>query len=242
MKLAGKTAIVTGASSGIGIAIAQAFAADGARLVLTARREDRLNTVREEIVAAGGDAVVVAGDITQAATAASVTAAALKAYGGIDILVNNAGYAPPVNLVDMNEEIWDTTLDVCLKSVYLMTHAVLPTMLESGGGRIVQVSSVAGKHGYATRTAYCAAKWGIQGFSAALRDEVGDQGVRVHIVNPGPVGTEWWSTNDDAQTQEVLDRMIRVDDVARAVVYMLTQPENIQIDEVVVNTQRSPWA
>jgi NADP-dependent 3-hydroxy acid dehydrogenase YdfG len=241
MQLEGTSIIVTGASGGIGSAIARALAAQGARLVLTGRREDPLAALRDDIVGSGGTAVIVAGDITVATTSHTVTKAALQAFGRIDILVNNAGYAPPAPLLQTSEEIWDNTIDSCLKSVFLMTRAVLPAMLKQGAGRIVQISSVTGKKGYTNRSAYCAAKWGVQGFTAALREEVGSQGIRTHVINPSAVATDWWDTTSNSQPPEVLGRMLQVDDVARAVVWVLTQPDHVKIDEIVVDLQRSPW-
>lgn len=241
MDLHGKTAIVTGASSGIGWMTAKLLAAYGANLILTARRAERLRTLEEEIVSGGGQAAVVVGDATFMATAQQTVAAALNTFGHIDILVNNAGYAPPTPLTEMTENIWDITLNSCLKSMYLMTHNVIPTMLQAGAGRIVQISSIAGKHGYANRTAYCAAKWGMQGFSEALREEVRGQGIRVHTIHPAEVATDWWSSTNDPQPNKILDRMMLAEDVANAVVWVLTQPDHLQINEVVLNNFCSPW-
>lgn len=241
MHLENKVVIVTGASSGIGRTIAKQLADMGARLVLTARRAEKLAELRDEITATGAEAVVVAGDITQATTAQAVAQAALDAFGRIDVLVNNAGYGPPAALVDTDEALWDVTLDTCLKSVYLMTRAVLPQMLKQGAGHVVQISSVAGKNGYANRTAYCAAKWGVQGFTEALRAEVGEQGIRAYTINPGPVATPWWATGDDAQPDHVMQRMITAEEVADAVLYVLTQSDRIQIKEVVIETHGSAW-
>lgn len=241
MDLSGKTAIVTGASSGIGAEIARRFTDAGAKVTLTARREAKLTALRDEIIEAGGGAIVVPGDITKEETAQQVVDQTLEAFGGIDILVNNAGYGPPGSLLETDTEMWDATVDSCLKSVYLMTRAVLPTLLEAGGGRVVQVSSVAGKNGYANRTAYCAAKWGVQGFSEALRKEIEGSGVRVHTVNPAAVATEWWGKTNDAQAEQVMEQMIQPEEIAEAIVWLLRQPERLQIDEVVVQTYRSPW-
>ena len=100
---------------------------------------------------------------------------------------------------------------------------------------------MAGKGGYENRSAYCAAKWGVHGFSEALRTELGDRNIRVHLVCPGSVATPWWGQSNAPQPQAVLDRMIRPEEVAEAVRWVLTQPERLQIDEVVINTNRSPW-
>jgi len=238
MDLTDKAVIITGASSGIGAEIAKTLARAGAKLVLTGRNLDRLGSV-----ATGLDAEtrVVTGDVTVKADCEAVVAAAVDAFGTVDVLINNAGYGPPAPLLETDEALWDVTLDTCLKGVYLMTQAVVPTMLEAGGGTILQISSVAGKEGFSNRTAYCAAKWGVQGFTAALRDEFGKQGIRAHTVNPGAVATPWWATGDDPQPDDVMERMIQPEEVAAAVRYVLEQPARIQIDEVVIRTNGSPW-
>ena len=122
-----------------------------------------------------------------------------------------------------------------------MTRAVLPTMLSAGAGRIVLVSSVAGKSAEGNRTAYCAAEWGLQGFSLALRDELTGTGVRVHVVNPASVATDRWTTTGDPQPALVMERMLAAEDVAGTTLWMLTRPEHVQIDEIVVHNARHPW-
>jgi short-subunit dehydrogenase len=114
-------------------------------------------------------------------------------------------------------------------------------MLAAGRGRIVNISSIAGKVAEANRTAYCAAKWGLQGFSLALRHELEGTGVRVHVLNPAAVATGWWDTTGDPQPASVLERMMTPDDVARALTWMLTQPDHVQIDEVILRNAASPW-
>jgi NAD(P)-dependent dehydrogenase (short-subunit alcohol dehydrogenase family) len=167
--------------------------------------------------------------------------ATVDAYGTIDVLINNAGYGPPASVLETTEELWDVTIAACLKSVYLMTRATVPIMLERGGGAIVNISSVAGKAGFENRSAYCAAKWGVHGFTEALRVELGNQNIRTHLICPGAVATPWWGTTNDAQPEEVLHRMVQPEEVADAVQWVLTKPERLQIDEVVIKTRRSPW-
>lgn len=239
MSLTDKVVIITGASSGIGAAIAELLAQDGVKLVLTGRNAERLQAVTDKLETPVHSVIA---DVTQQVDCERVVAEAVEQFGTVDVLVNNAGYGPPASLMDMTEDIWDVTLDTCLKGVYLMTQAAVRVMLENGGGSVVQISSVAGKNGYADRTAYCAAKWGVQGFTAALRDELGGQGIRAHTINPGAVATPWWSTSNDAQSDEIMEKMIYPEEVAEAVRYVLVQPERIMIEEVVVKTNGSPWA
>jgi 3-oxoacyl-[acyl-carrier protein] reductase len=239
MNLAHAVSIVTGATGGIGSAMALALAEQGGRIILTGRQVARLATLEEAIVHRGGEATIVDGDISSAATAEAVIAAAIDQYGRI---VNSAGYGPPMPLVDLPETVWDATIDSCLKGPYLMTRAVLPAMLEADAGRIIHVSSIAGKGAEANRAAYCAAKWGLQGFALALQAELAETNVRIHVINPASVATDWWATTDDPQPRPVLERMMTADDVAQAMLWMLTRPDHVQIGELVVHNARNPWS
>lgn len=241
MELQDKVAIVTGGSSGIGFEIAKLLADEGAKVVLAARNLEKLNDAAKKLMATGATVLVVRTDVTSEVDCQSLVQATVDAFGTIDVLVNNAGYGPPASLIDTTEEIWDATLDACLKSVYLMTRAVVPVLLDQNRGAIVNISSVAGKAGFENRTAYCAAKWGVQGFTEALRMELGDRNIRTYLVCPGAVATPWWGTTNDPQPDEVMDRMIQPQEVADAVYWVLTQPERLQIDEVVIKTHQSPW-
>lgn len=241
MQLEHKVAIVTGASSGIGVAIARELAAHGTHLMITARREDKLNVLREELVKNGVEVAVCPGDVTVEADCRTIINTTVETFGTIDILINNAGYGPPASLLDTDEDLWDSTIDSCLKSVYLMTRAALPTMLARSSGTIVQISSVAGKYGFNNRTAYCAAKWGVQGFTEALRVELGSNGIHVFTINPAAVATPWWETGNDPQPPEIMERMLQPEDIAEAVRWGLTQPEHIQLNDIELNTYRSPW-
>lgn len=242
MELEDKAVIVTGASSGIGLEIVKVLAAGGANIAMAARKMDKLEKAATELAATGATVIVVPTDVTRAADCRALVRAAVDAFGRIDVLVNNAGYAPPASLLETTEEIWDVTLNVCLKGVYLMTRAAVPAMLEqSQGGTIINISSVAGKNGYENLSAYCAAKWGVHGFTEALRAEFNGQNLRFHLICPAAVATPWWDTRNDPQTDEVMERMIQPGEVAEAVRWVLTQPDRLQIDEIVIKTHRSPW-
>jgi NAD(P)-dependent dehydrogenase (short-subunit alcohol dehydrogenase family) len=241
MDLDGAVTIVTGASGGIGRAVALALAHQGGRLVVTARRPGPLDALVEEIRSLGGMGVSVPGDVADPATARAVVDAAVERGGRVDLLVNAAGFGPPMPLAELTEDVWDATLDSCLKGAYLMSRAVLPAMLAAGVGRIVQISSIAGKGAEANRTAYCAAKWGLQGFSLALEDELRGTGVRVHVLNPASVATGWWAATGDPQPDTVLDRMLAPADVAAALLWLLTQPDHVHVPELVVHNAASPW-
>jgi NADP-dependent 3-hydroxy acid dehydrogenase YdfG len=241
MNVDGAVTIVTGASGGIGQAIAVALGERNGRVVAVARRPTPLADTARAIVAGGGDAATVTGDVTDAGTADAAVETALDRFGRIDMLVNAAGFGPPAPLLELTRDIWDATIGSCLTGLYVMTRAVLPTLLAQRAGRIVNVSSVAGKGAEANRTAYCAAKWGVEGFSAALRHELAGTGVRLHVLNPASVATEWWATTGDPQTPDVLDRMLAPSDVADTLLWVLAQPDRVQIDDVGIHNAVNPW-
>jgi 3-oxoacyl-[acyl-carrier protein] reductase len=187
--LAGQRALVTGASRGIGRAIARRLAKVGAKVVLCARSTEELRTLAVEIEGAGGTALVLPCDVGKAKQVAAAVSAATDAFGGIDILVNNAGVVARGALVDMEEAVYDQVLDVNLKGPYLFCRAVLPQMLARRSGRIVNVGSISSTLGTAGMTAYCASKWGLLGMSKALAEELRGTGVSVTSVLPGSVDT-----------------------------------------------------
>jgi NADP-dependent 3-hydroxy acid dehydrogenase YdfG len=241
MNLTDKVILITGASSGIGLELTKLLAAAGARLVLAARTAETLADAAASVAATGVATLAVPTDVTKEADCQALAQAALDKFGTVDVLINNAGYGPPASIVETTEALWDATIDSCLKGVYLMTRAVLPTMLANGGGTIVNISSVAAKGGFPNRAAYCAAKWGVHGFTEALRAEVGDKNIRAHLICPAVVATPWWGHTNAAQPQEVLERMVQPQEVAEAVRWVLTQPDRIRIDEIVVDLHRNPW-
>ena len=184
----GKVAIVTGASSGLGESTARHLAARGAKVVLAARRTDRLDTVVAEIREAGGEAIAVATDVAQRADLEKLAAATVEAFGRIDVLVNNAGVMPlsPIDKLKVDE--WDRTIDVNIKGVLYGIAAVLPRMQAQGSGHIVNVASIAGLKGFTPiGTVYSATKHAVRAISEGLRVEMGNSGVRVTIVSPGAI-------------------------------------------------------
>lgn len=242
MNLTDRTIIITGASGGIGGALARTLTEHGARVMLTARTESKLQALRDELTDAGAQATYHPGDVTIEANCRAIVQATLDTFGGVDVLVNNAGYGPAAPLVETTEDLWDVTLNACLKSAYLMSRAVMPTLLaNTDGGAVVNISSIAGKRGFSGGTAYCAAKWGMQGFTEALRAELGDRGIRAYTVCPAAVATPWWGNTNSEQPDEVMQRMILPEEVADAVRYLLMQPERIQVDEIVIENRHDPF-
>ncbi len=236
----GKVAIVTGASSGIGESMARHLAARGAKVVLAARRTDRLDQVVAEIREAGGEAVAISTDVSQRADLEKLAAATVEAFGRIDVLVNNAGVMPLSPLEKLKVDEWDRTIDVNIKGVLYGIAAVLPRMQAQGSGHILNVASIAGIKVFTPiGTVYSATKHAVRAISEGLRVEVGNSGVRVTIVSPGAVDSELKLGSTDADAAAGLKafydaNQIPADAVARAVVYAVEQPANVDINEVVV--------
>ena len=189
--LSGRAVIITGASSGIGAAAAELFAAEGAGLVLMARRKDRLEGLAAAITAEGGRAVAVAGDVTSRTDCERSVQAALDAYGRLDAAFNNAGWATAGGLLhDMPEEEYRRTIDVNVTGLWNCLQAQLPVMLATGGGSIVNTSSVAGTRATGASAAYIAAKHAVLGLTRAAAAEYGQHGIRVNALVVGSTRTE----------------------------------------------------
>lgn len=189
--LSDKVAIVTGAGMGIGRAIALSLAKDGAKLVINDIVEENAKKVVKEIESKGGDATAILADVTNKNDVENLVRLTLARYGKIDILINNAGISGPmVPVQELEEKDWDRVIDVDLKGTFLCSQAVIPHMLEKEYGKIVNISSIAGKEGNANMTAYCAAKSGIIGFTKALAEEVVKKGINVNCICPALIGTK----------------------------------------------------
>jgi len=190
MRLTGRVAIVTGAGRGIGRAIALLYAREGAKVVLAARNERQLQVVSEEIAVAGGVSLAATTDVRAKADTERMARQAVERFGRIDILVNNAGVARHNYILDVPEEDYDLTFDVNMKGIFLCTQAVLPRMMEQRAGRIINISSGAGLRGSPRKSVYSASKFAVIGFSDSLAQEVGQYGIAVNVICPGPVATD----------------------------------------------------
>lgn len=236
----GKVAIVTGASSGLGESTARHLAARGAKLVLAARRTDRLDKLVAEIRAADGQGIAVATDVSRREDLDKLADAAVQAFGRIDVLVNNAGVMPLSPLEKLKVDEWDRTIDVNIKGVLYGIAAVLPRMKAQGSGHIVNIASIAGLKVFTPiGTVYSATKQAVRAISEGLRVEVGNSGVRVTIVSPGAVESELKFGSSDAESAAGVQafyeaNQIPADSVARAVVYAVEQPADVDINEVVL--------
>jgi clavulanate-9-aldehyde reducatase len=243
--LEGKVAAITGASSGIGEATALALADAGAAVALGARRLDRVEALAERIGAAGGRAIAFEVDVTDEQAANAFVAAANERLGGLDVLVNNAGVMllGPVDGADTEE--WRQMLDVNLLGLLYCTHAALPLMTASGGGHIVNVSSVAGRRAGAGAAVYNMTKFGVTAFSEALRQEALHADIRVTCVEPGFVETELQGHNKNPLVLQGFDKMrdqvgdaLQPGDIADAIRYAATQPQHVSVNEVLVRPTR----
>lgn len=203
-KLAGKVAIVTGASSGIGEATAVALASEGASVGLVARRAERLNGLVERIATSGGQAISCVADVANESEVKAAVDKILTAHSRIDILINNAGVQllGPIDGADTEE--WRRMIDINLLGLMYAVHAVLPTMRSKQSGHIVNVSSVAGRYAFANAGVYCATKWGVCAFSESLRREAIKDKIRVTAIEPGGVSTELNEHTSDQEAKQWL--------------------------------------
>ena len=222
--LSGRIAIVTGASRGIGKAIAAALAARGAHVVAAARGDNAKGTAGD-IVAAGGTGEHIALDVTEAGATEAAVAAVLQRHGRIDILVNNAGIAKDQLMLRMKRDDWDAVLGTNLTAAFVLTQAVLKPMLKQRGGRIVNISSVVGQGGNAGQANYAASKAGLIGFSKAVALEVASRGITVNVVAPGLIDTDMTraiteSAHEEWASKIPLKRLGSPADVAAAVCFL----------------------
>lgn len=226
MLLAGKVAIITGASRGIGKAIATHFVAQGATVAFTYHSsEEKARALEAELTAQGGTARGFRSDASQVTEAESLVEQVLTAFGRVDIVVNNAGITDDTLLMRMSEDQWDRVLEVNLKSVFALTKAVLKPMLKARSGSIINVSSVVGVQGNAGQTNYAASKAGILGFTKSVALELGSRNIRCNAIAPGFIETEMTAALDPATVQGWRDaiplkRGGTPDDVAQLCVFL----------------------
>jgi 3-oxoacyl-[acyl-carrier protein] reductase len=207
MRLTGKIALVTGASRGIGKAIALRLAQDGAKLAINNLDIETAETVAAEIKALGGMALAVAGDVSSTDEVNHMMETIISTYGSIDILVNNAGITRDQLLLRMADDDWDRVLAVNLKGVFLCTKAVLKYMLKARWGRIINMSSIVGFTGNAGQSNYAASKAGIIGFTRSVAREVASRGITVNAVAPGFIETDMTARLSEKQRQDIASRI-----------------------------------
>lgn len=231
----GKVALVTGASRGIGLAIARRLAGLGAKVALCARDPERLQKAAAGFKDAGASVAAIPADLRNANEIAPLVRKAEQALGPIEILVNNAGIGHFAPIHEALETNWDSVLDTNLKAVFLLGKAVAPGMIERRGGHIINIASLAGKSAFAGGAIYCASKWGLLGLTQCMAEDLRPYGIRVSAVCPGSVATDF-SPHAGKDTS----KMLQPEDVAHAVENIVTQAPQSFISEVLIRPAQKP--
>ena len=236
--IAGKIVLISGASSGIGEAVARHLADSGARVALAARRLGRLAATVADIEANGGDARAYELDVRSRNAFAVVARAVAADFGRLDVLVNNAGVMPIRPMRETNVEEWDAMIDINLKGTLYGVAAVLPILEEQGGGQIINVGSTAGlKVSTSGAVVYSATKFAVHALTEGLRAEIGEN-IRVSLIVPGPVRTELVNTTSDPATRQAIEAITKTalspDAIAKAVAFAIDQPPEVDVNQIVV--------
>ncbi len=229
-KLAGSVCLITGASAGIGRASALALAKEGASLVLVARRKSRLNELVEMVHAAGGRAVAVVGDVREEETAMRAMQAAIEHFGALHILLNNAGMGNYKPLIETSAEEYDEMMNTNVRSTFLFTRHAVPLMMEQRSGTILMLSSMVGKYGFAGEAVYCATKFAQVGFAQALDKELHPYGIKVGVICPGGVKTEFALGKGRTEAGVAQSGMLDPEDVAEVVLLACTRAHHRDSD------------
>ncbi|MDH0639329.1 MULTISPECIES: SDR family oxidoreductase [Pseudomonas] len=235
-RIAGKTVIITGASSGIGQETALLLSAQGAHVVLAARRAERLDALARRLEAAGGQCLAVTTDVTSATAVQNLVDQALARFGRIDVLVNNAGLMAISPLADRKTDEWERMIDINIKGVLHGIAAVLPVFERQQHGHLINIASVAAHQVGAGAAVYCASKFAVRAISEGLRQETDK--VRCTLISPGPVDTELFDGSSSARTVSMLkqafSRTLSATDIARAIAYAMEQPDQVDINEIII--------
>ncbi|MFL6350759.1 MAG: SDR family oxidoreductase [Bryobacteraceae bacterium] len=237
--IADKVVVITGASSGIGESTAKLLARHGAKVVMGARRKDRIDAVVKEISGAGGKAIGFAVDVTKRAELEALIKGAVDSFGRVDVMVNNAGIMPiaPIKLLKVEE--WDRQIDVNIKGVLYGVAAALPQMQKQKSGHIINVASVFGIKVFAPGgTVYSATKSAVRALTEGLRVELHSENIRCTMISPGAVATEIPESSSEEATRENLREFYKMaipaNSIASAIAYAIEQPPEVEIDEVVI--------
>jgi NADP-dependent 3-hydroxy acid dehydrogenase YdfG len=239
--IADKVVVITGASSGIGETIAKFLARHGAKVVIGARRKNRIDAVVKEISPAGGKAVGFAVDVTKRPEVEALVRGAVDSFGRVDVIVNNAGIMPIAPIEALKVEEWDRMIDVNIKGLLYGVAAVLPIMQKQKQGHIINMASVFGIKVFAPGgTVYCATKSAVRALTEGLRIELHSQNIRCTMISPGAVATELPESSSEEATRKYLREFyktmmaIPADSIARAIAYAIEQPTEVEIDEIVI--------
>jgi NADP-dependent 3-hydroxy acid dehydrogenase YdfG len=241
--ISGKVVVITGASSGLGEATARLLAAEGASVVLGARRVERLRALADELAGKYGKALAMATDVTDREQVKALVEAAVQAYGRIDVIINNAGLMPQAPLERLKVDEWDRMIDVNLKGVLYGIAAALPHMQRQKSGHIINVSSVAGHKVGPGFTVYAATKHAVRALSEGLRQEVKPYNIRTTVISPGAVATELPESVNEPDVAERLRKFyaevaIPAASFARAVAFAIGQPEEVDVNEILFRPTR----
>ena len=244
--LQNKTAIITGASSGLGAASARALSEKGVRIVAAALDQQGLDAIVSELKGTGGEAVGRVSDVTNPEDMKALAQFAQDTFGSVDILINNAGLMLFSNWVDLATDDWEKMINVNIKGYLHGIAAVLPFMLKQKSGQILNMASVAGHQVGPAAGIYSATKFFVQAMTESMRKELGVQhGIRVNTVSPGVINTGWADKVTDPAgrkaAQELNKIAISPDDIGRAVVYALNQPENVTVNDLIISPTRQDW-
>jgi NADP-dependent 3-hydroxy acid dehydrogenase YdfG len=238
-----KIVVITGASSGLGEATARHLSAQGASVVLGARREDRIRSLAKELTSKGGKAIAIATDVTDCEQVKRLVDMAVKTYGRVDVMINNAGLMPQSPLERLKVEDWDRMIDVNIKGVLYGIAAALPAMKQQKSGQIINVSSVAGHKVRAGGAVYSATKHAVLALSEGLRQEVKPYNIRTTVISPGAVATELPDSVTEPDLSDSFHKFyeefaIPADSFARAVAFAISQPEEVDINEILFRPTR----
>lgn len=244
LNIQGKVVAITGASSGIGEATARLLASRGARVVLGARRTDRLETLAADIKSAGGEVAYRALDVTQREQVQAFVEHAVATFGRIDVLVNNAGVMPLSRLDALKVDEWDRMIDVNVRGVLHGIAAVLPRMQQQGSGQIINLASIGAYAVSPTAAVYCATKFAVRAISEGLRQEVG-AAVRMTVISPGVTESELADSISDPGGRDEMKAFRKVaipaEAIARAIAYAVEQPDDVDVSELIVRPTASPY-
>lgn len=239
-RLTDKVALVTGGGTGIGKAAALALAKAGAKLVITGRRAQRLDEVVDEIRAAGGTAIRFVGDVAQEDTAFASVDAAIQTYGRLDILVNAAGVNEAGGISSLSLDQWRKVLDINLWGMICTTKAAVPHLKNSGGGDIINISSTTGRRAAGAFASYSTSKFGVNGFTESIRQELGKDLIRVCVIEPGATETEIAASISDPQMAQAIedhvtkDGAMKASDIADAILFIVGLPSRANVSQILI--------
>lgn len=234
----GKVVIITGASSGIGEATAKELASRGARVIIAARREDRLKRLQDEILSLGGEVVYKVTDVTSLEDVEELKKYALDSFGKIDVLINNAGVMPLSQIHEVKIKEWEMMIDVNIKGVLYGVAAVLPHMRERKEGHIINVSSIAGHLVFPSSSVYSGTKFAVRAITEGIRMEEAQNNIRTTIICPGATDTELPSTISGNELKSAIDESMKIaihpSSIARSIAFAIDQPSDVAVNEMII--------